>query len=148
MNENRARVRPTTIIAIGIVVLLMASGFIAEFYTDVLWYQELGQAGVFWRTLGWEWASGAVAAVLFFALLYANLRIARSMTPTTVFRIDGGPSAQFEEALQRLRELDRACGRHGRARRERCGCPDIRRGHSPGVADDRARVHGRFLRRD
>ncbi|MDO8847010.1 MAG: UPF0182 family protein [Coriobacteriia bacterium] len=104
MNENRARVRPTTVIAIGIAVLLMASGFIAEFYTDVLWYQELGQAGVFWRTFGWEWASGAVAAVLFFALLYVNLRIARSMTPTTVFRIDGGPSAQLEEALQRLRE--------------------------------------------
>ena len=104
MNAPRTRVRPTTIAAVAIVVLLLASGLIAEFYTDLLWYEDLGQAGVFWRTLGWEWAAGAAAAVLFFAILYVNLRIARSMVPATVFRLADTPAARFEEGLQQLRE--------------------------------------------
>jgi uncharacterized membrane protein (UPF0182 family) len=104
MNANRARVRPTTVVALVIVVLLLTSGAIAEFYTDALWYQDLGQSGVFWRTLGWEWAAGIAGAVLFFALLYANLRIARSMTPATVLRAEGTPAARFEEGLRLLRE--------------------------------------------
>lgn len=104
MNTQRTRVRPTTIAAGVIVVLLLASGAIAEFYTDLLWFDNLGQSGVFWRTLGWEWANGAVAAVLFFAILYVNLRIARSMVPATVFRLADTPAARFEEGLQQLRE--------------------------------------------
>ncbi len=105
MNAQRSRVRPGMIVAIAIVTLLLLSGAIAEFYTDLLWYQDLGQSAVFWRTLGWRWAAGSLSAVLFFALLYVNLRIARSMTPaTTVRALDNSPSARFEQALQQIRE--------------------------------------------
>lgn len=105
MNGNRPRVRPGTLVVIAILVLLFASGAIAEFYTDALWFQDLGQGVVFWRSLGWAWGAGAVSAVLFFALLYLNLRIAQSMSPTTVVRpMISGPTAQFEAALQQIRD--------------------------------------------
>lgn len=104
MNGSRKTVRPATVIIIAAVVLLMASGAIAEFYTDALWFDDLGQAAVFWRTLGWEWSAGLVAAAAFFVLLYTNLRIARGMMPTTSIRPAEGPYAQFEAVLQQLRE--------------------------------------------
>jgi len=104
MNARRTNARPTTIVAFAVVALLLASGVIAEFYTDVLWFRDLGQASVFWRTLGWRWASGALSAVLFFLLLFVNLRIARALAPVKMPRIDGAPAAPLEAALQQIRE--------------------------------------------
>ncbi|MBN2847181.1 MAG: UPF0182 family protein [Coriobacteriia bacterium] len=103
MTETRRRVRPTTIVAGVLLLLLIASGAIAEFYTDVLWYDDLGQGVVFWRTLGWRWAVGAVFGLVFFALVYVNLRIARSMRPTVTVRAVGDTPYQIEMALERAR---------------------------------------------
>ncbi len=104
MNGQDSRNRVITIVVAVVIGLLLASGLIAEFYTDALWYDDLGQAGVFWRTLGWEWAAGAVSALLFFVLLYLNLRIARSMVPVIPLRVVDSPAARFEETLRFWRE--------------------------------------------
>jgi len=97
------RVRPATAVVIAIFVVLVASGAVAEFYTDALWFDDLGQSGVFWRTLAWRWGSGLLSGLLFFALLFANLRIARAMTSSVTFRPVDGPSAQLEAVLRQFR---------------------------------------------
>ncbi|MHB1324293.1 MAG: UPF0182 family membrane protein [Coriobacteriia bacterium] len=97
------RVRPATAVVIAIFVVLVASGVVAEFYTDALWFDDLGQSGVFWRTLAWRWGSGLLSGLLFFALLFANLRIARAMTSSVTFRPVDGPTAQLEAVLRQFR---------------------------------------------
>ncbi|MGB4582432.1 MAG: UPF0182 family protein [Coriobacteriia bacterium] len=112
MSGKDSRNRIVTIIVAVAIGLLLASGLVAEFYTDALWYDDLGQAGVFWRTLGWEWAAGAAAALLFFVVLYVNLRIAGSMAPVVPLRAVDSPAARLEETLRFWRErLGRFGGR-------------------------------------
>lgn len=103
MDQSRRKVRPTTIAAIALVVLLVASGAIAEFYTDALWYGEVGQTGVFWRTLAWQWGTGVAFGLVFFAILLGNLTIARKMTPARVLRPAGTVGLPVEVAIDRVR---------------------------------------------
>jgi hypothetical protein len=104
MDQSRRRIRPTTVAAIALALLLVASGAIAELYTDVLWYDLLGQSAVFWRTLGWRWASGAVFALAFFAILFGNVSIARSTKPLRAVRQPGAVTLPFEMTLERVRD--------------------------------------------
>src|SRR5512133_3590635 len=111
MSEQRPRIRTPTWIAFALIALLTASGAIARFYTDVLWFEELGQTTVFWRTLGWKWGTGAASALAFFAVIYLNLRIAHSMAPKTVLRSADTTAFRFESAVQQVRDFaDRIAG--------------------------------------
>ena len=105
MAERRRKPRLTTIIALVLMGLLAASAAIATFYTDLLWFDELGQTGVFWRTIGWRWATGALFAVLSFVIVYVNLRIARSMAPTRTLRAVEDAGSRFEVTLQNARQF-------------------------------------------
>ncbi|MBN1192897.1 MAG: UPF0182 family protein [Coriobacteriia bacterium] len=104
MSESRTRVRPTTLLAFVLIALFVMSGAIAGFYTDALWYQDLGQIGVFWRTLGWQWGSGVASALLLFALVYVNLRVARAMVPEKVLHAVDGSSAPLASLLDQFRD--------------------------------------------
>jgi hypothetical protein len=57
-------------------LLVMAGPRAAEFYTDWLWFQEVGFQGVFLRILGARAALGALTFVVAFGFLFANLRAA------------------------------------------------------------------------
>ncbi|MDO8880362.1 MAG: UPF0182 family protein [Coriobacteriia bacterium] len=104
MEQSRRKIRPTTIAAIALAALLVASGAIAEFYTDALWYGEVGQTGVFWRTLAWQWGTGVAFGLVFFAILLGNLTIARKMTPVRVLRPAGTVGLPVEVAIDRVRD--------------------------------------------
>jgi uncharacterized membrane protein (UPF0182 family) len=96
---------PTFSIVIGVIVaLFVASGGIATFYTDVLWYQDLGQVGVFWTRLTSEWLTGVVFAVAFFAIIFANLTIASRMAPKATLRATDEVGFRFEMFLQQIRD--------------------------------------------
>ena len=110
MDEARRRVRPTTVVAIALFALLVASGAIAAFYTDALWFSDLGQSTVFWRTLAWSWGTGTTFGLVFFAVLYGNVRIARAMSGGRVLRPVSMSPLPIEVTLERVRE---AAGRVG-----------------------------------
>ncbi len=100
------RARPVVPILIGVVVLLFAiSGGVATFYTDALWYSDLGQSGVFWTRIASSWATGVVFFLLFFAILYVNVLIARRMAPKVVLRATDEVGFRFEMALQQVRDV-------------------------------------------
>lgn len=68
------------IVAVGF-ALLMALGGIVAFYTNWLWFGEVGFVQVFWKELGVKWSIGAIFAAAFFALLYVNVWLARRFAP-------------------------------------------------------------------
>lgn len=88
----------------SLVAMLALSASLASFYTEVLWFDDLGQVDVFWTALGWKWAVGASFTAVAFALIYVNMRVARSLAPRARLGLAGSVPAQVAEAVQRVRE--------------------------------------------
>jgi uncharacterized membrane protein (UPF0182 family) len=87
------------VLVLGLFVLIASLRGIAGFYTDYLWYESLGQTGVWTRTLS---AKGVLALIFvgaFFALMWVNLFIADRLAP--VFR----PAGPEEDLVERYRSL-------------------------------------------
>lgn len=97
------RRKSLTILVGGAVALLAGATALSGVYTDLLWFEEMGQPGVFWTRIGSWWATWAVFAAASFALLYTNVLIARRFAPR-VFALPIDPTAaQFDELLRRAR---------------------------------------------
>ena len=70
--DRSSRSRRTLLFVLIIVaVLLFSTRTIISYYVDSLWFASLGYSSVFWRTLGYEWLSFALAFAATFAILYA-----------------------------------------------------------------------------
>jgi hypothetical protein len=70
---------------------------LSGFYVDLLWFREVGFAGVFWSVYWSKVVLGVIFGTLFFLLLAANLFIARRLTPR--FR----PFSPEQELIERYR---------------------------------------------
>jgi uncharacterized protein len=102
--------RARIIIAIVLVVAFLAatSGAMSTFYTDLQWFADVGQPAVFWTRVWSEWALGAAFTVLTFAILYANMVIARRLRPLVATKhfppgTPLSPQQQVEELVARAR---------------------------------------------
>jgi uncharacterized membrane protein (UPF0182 family) len=103
-----ARVRA---VIIGALLLLLATaGALAVFYTDMLWFKDLGQSGVFWTRFWSRMSAGLAFGAVGFVLVYVNLLIARRMAPPAVLSVLGDPDRalppqqQFQLALSQVRK--------------------------------------------
>jgi uncharacterized membrane protein (UPF0182 family) len=93
------RQRRWPVIVIGaLVALAVLFTVMSTFVVDLLWYREVALTGVFWTELRTKVVLGAVFGLLFFALLFANLLVARRIAP---------PPLPFttpeQEAVERVR---------------------------------------------
>ena len=87
------------IVAIGLFLLVTTLRSIASFYTDYLWFQSIGQTGVWRGVLGTKLTLAVVFIAIFFVLLWVNLFIADRIAPK--FR----PAGPEEELIERYHEL-------------------------------------------
>jgi uncharacterized membrane protein (UPF0182 family) len=87
------------IVIIALVVAGVVFTALSGFVIDLLWYREIDQSAVFWKTLETKIALGAVFGILFGALLYVNIVIAQRLRPTT--RI----LTPEQEVLERIRDI-------------------------------------------
>jgi uncharacterized membrane protein (UPF0182 family) len=70
------------LIAIAVVVFFLLSlGSLIFFYTDWLWFQEVGFTQVFWLSIWAKIITAAVFGLIFFIILYGNILIARRFAP-------------------------------------------------------------------
>jgi hypothetical protein len=69
----------------------------AEFYTDALWYNQLGFQSLFWKTLIAKILMVVIFGVFFFILLYGNLFLARKLPPPQNIDTAGSPVEEFVE---------------------------------------------------
>ena len=81
----RRRPSSTRIVVVAVVLALVFLLFslrgIAGFYTDYLWFDELGITGVWKQVLGAKIILGAIFTVVFFVVMWANLAIADLLAP-------------------------------------------------------------------
>lgn len=70
-------------IGLVLVVLLSALG-LARFYTDVLWFNEVGVQEVLWRSLGAQFGLGLAVGLAMAALVFINLWVASRLAPAYV----------------------------------------------------------------
>ena len=91
----------TALVVVASVVLLLIISLrgIAGFYTDFLWFDQLGQGGVWRGLLGTKVGLAVVFTLVFFGLMWANLAIADLLAPT--FR----PTGPEEQLVQRYHEV-------------------------------------------
>jgi uncharacterized membrane protein (UPF0182 family) len=94
-------------VAVG-AILLALSSTIASFYTDLLWYRDVGQDAVFWTRIYSEVAIGVFFGVVSLVVIAANIIIARRMRSqiTPMMFPDAlpmTPQLQIEEFLARTR---------------------------------------------
>jgi uncharacterized membrane protein (UPF0182 family) len=101
--QQRARRWPAILLAGGFAILALSTA-VATFYTDVLWFQDLGHADVFWVTLGSRWAVGLTFGALFFAMAYINVVIARRMAPNAFLTVAGQIPPQLEQGIIQLKQ--------------------------------------------
>jgi uncharacterized membrane protein (UPF0182 family) len=101
--------RTRTVIAAVLVAIVVLSGALATFYTDVLWFRDVGQEPVFWTVLVSKLLTGLAFGTAAFLLLYANALIARRMAPgpvlTAVSFGEGPvpPQIQIQQGLAQVR---------------------------------------------
>jgi uncharacterized membrane protein (UPF0182 family) len=104
--QQGSRGRTIAILIGALFVVVAFAQVAATFYTDWLWFQELDQTGVFWTARLSLWITGLVFAVVFFAIVYANVLIARRFAPKRLpppVYIEGQPQ-DLEQVVGRVRE--------------------------------------------
>ncbi|MDQ4064737.1 MAG: UPF0182 family protein [Actinomycetota bacterium] len=68
-------------VIVAVIVLIVALMSSARFYTDVLWFQELGITSVLWTSLATQFGLGAAVGLITGAFVWLNLRIAAAAAP-------------------------------------------------------------------
>ncbi|MGH2731259.1 MAG: UPF0182 family protein, partial [Actinomycetota bacterium] len=72
------------VIVVLLVVVITAFG-LSRFYTDVLWFREVGLTDVLWTSLGTQVAVGVVVGLVTGLIVFANLMLAGRLAPTYIF---------------------------------------------------------------
>ena len=103
MEEARRRSRRPRrgIFIVAFIILFVASGAIARFYTDVLWFQEVGFSSVLWTSLSTQFGLGVGLALITALVVWANLRLAQSLAPPYRTEIVGrrDPLERYRQAF-------------------------------------------------
>ncbi|HYI46414.1 MAG TPA: UPF0182 family protein, partial [Actinomycetota bacterium] len=77
---RRRRNRGAIVFAI-VVLLFIGANFGAFFYTDWLWFQEVGLTSVLWKSLGTQWGVGGAVGFAVAFLVWLNIAIAGRLAP-------------------------------------------------------------------
>ncbi|MQB00034.1 MAG: hypothetical protein GEU78_07025 [Actinobacteria bacterium] len=109
----RPRARPnlralTIVVVLAILALLFGS---ARFYTDVLWFNEVGFSSVLWTSIRVQFLVGFVAFLVTALFVIANLMIARRFAPPYLPGLQRDPLEQVRAVIgNRLRLAHMAIG--------------------------------------
>jgi uncharacterized membrane protein (UPF0182 family) len=94
--KRSGRVRVVLAIAFGVPALFIVFALASTFYTDLLWYQEVGFDGVFLTRIWARLAVGLAGGVVFFAVFFSNLYLARRLSPRIRLTGKTGPDDVLE----------------------------------------------------
>jgi uncharacterized protein len=98
---SRGRRRGLIILLILVVLFLLLS--LSRFYTDVLWFQEVGLSSVLFKSLSTQFTVGLVVGVVVAVIIYLNLWLAARIGP--VYRLPRADSPDRPDPVERYREM-------------------------------------------
>lgn len=96
---TKPRIVILVIIALIIIFFLIIAPF-ASFYTDALWYNQLGFQSLFWKTLIAKILSVIVFGAVFFAIIFVNIQVARKLSPEQRIDLEGSPLEGIVKLIQ------------------------------------------------
>jgi uncharacterized membrane protein (UPF0182 family) len=87
---------------LGLLVVAVLFSVLDGFLIDAAWFREVGFADRFWTVVGTRLGLGGAFGLIFFVLLYVNLRIARALSPSLLQTAAGrfDPIARYRMALE------------------------------------------------
>ena len=107
MRTSNGGLRTIILIVVALVALVVLWSVVSYYWTNYLWYQEMGHTNVFWTPFLGRLCVGLFFAVIFFALFYRASALARKLSPR--FKpVEGGPDGNVLEMITRHRWSDRA----------------------------------------
>jgi uncharacterized membrane protein (UPF0182 family) len=100
-------VRTTILVVVALAALVILWSVISYYWTNYLWYQEMGHTNVFWTPLLGRLCVGLFFAIIFFAVFYGSAWAARRLSPK--FRpVEADKSGNLLEMISRRRWSGRA----------------------------------------
>src|SRR5919106_1874477 len=92
------------LILIALLVLVVALLASSRFYTDILWFNEVGLTSVLWTSLGTQFVLGIVVGVIVAAVVWLNLWIgARLVSPYRISDLTIGRQDPLQEVRENIR---------------------------------------------
>jgi len=79
------------LIALAVLLVLIAPSALLGFYTEVLWFREIGRSAVLWKMVGIQWGAGLLVGAVSFVMLAGNALIARRLSRPQPIVIEGLP---------------------------------------------------------
>jgi uncharacterized protein len=89
---------------VAVLVLLFLAASLARFYTDVLWFREVGFSSVLFKSLSTQFIVGVVVGAVVAVVVWVNLMLASRLAPPypfSRFEVAGRPDPldQYRDAL-------------------------------------------------
>jgi uncharacterized protein len=101
MPPSRGRRRGLIILLVVVLIFLLLS--LSRFYTDVLWFQEVGLSAVLFRSLSIQFTVGLLVGVGVALIVYLNLWLAARIGP--VYRLPRADAPDRPDPIERYREM-------------------------------------------
>jgi uncharacterized membrane protein (UPF0182 family) len=98
---TRGRRRGLLLLLLIVALLLLLS--LARFYTDVLWFQEVGLSSVLFKSLSTQFSVGIVVGLVVGGVVYLNLWLAGRIGP--VYRLPRADAPDRPDPAERYREM-------------------------------------------
>jgi uncharacterized protein len=93
--------RRAVLIVIALIIFFGLGSLISRVWTNYLWYQEVSYTNVFWTPIVARLCVGLFFAVVFFALFYGSLWLARKISPRLLAVPETQDDNVFEWAAKR-----------------------------------------------
>ncbi|MBC7229770.1 MAG: UPF0182 family protein [Actinobacteria bacterium] len=90
------------VVILVLAVLILSASWLSTFYTDLLWYEEVGYTSVFWKRIVTQIWLFFAFGLLFFAIFYGNIWLARRLVPR--YERPAETPSPVEESLANFRE--------------------------------------------
>jgi uncharacterized membrane protein (UPF0182 family) len=102
LRGGNRRVRNLILVIIGLAALVVLWAVVSYYWTNYLWYQEMGHTNVFWTPFLGRLLVGLFFALIFFAVFYGSAALARRLSPK--FRaVEADPKATVLQMITRRR---------------------------------------------
>lgn len=82
MMWNRLLVIAAVVLVVGGIILALTT----DFYTDWLWFEQIGYVSVFWTVFTWQWGVRLGFGLVFTVFLFFNLLVTRQAIRQALFR--------------------------------------------------------------